>query len=367
MQTLEHAGSRRCERKQKSINARCFLLASPIHFFQTLLRCKAAKLEVTVWPRAHMHVCVCMRACTHACTVNRLLCNSFKILLTETHSQCVCVERMSRGFSWMEMACSFRDISWRCTMPPHTHTHTHRMGSGVCIDVSFAFNLQNSSSLQFLRPCGSIIICHKMNSVIKKAGSALPVLVLGWDWNWQWWENKKTLQSKVALPFRRVWPERRFSNKCVLPFKCTFFLTNEGFSVCVGLLQLLIFVGNIINQTLGEWDAAAGCCWRANPKRAAFRSLSSAPVSSLSRQPQQRSSKAAAGCCRAGSFQAAEVWNWIGLQLLPFYHSSHNDSQVQSHRGLSKTDGARRNFQLDGLLPCDSKGTQKGSGATGIN
>lgn len=232
MQTLEHAGSRRRERKQKSINARCFLLASP-HSFIVFRRCWGAKQQSWRWQFGCVHTCtcVCKCACMSVCTVNWLLCNSFKILLTETHSQCVCVERMSRGFSWMEMACSFRDISWRCTMPPHTHTH--RMGSGVCIDVSFAFNLQNSSSLQFLRPCGSIIICHKMNSVIKKAGSALPVLVLGWDWNWQRWENNKTLQSKVALPFRRVWPESRFSNKCVLPFKCTFFFWQMSGSTCV--------------------------------------------------------------------------------------------------------------------------------------
>lgn len=49
----------------------------------------------------------------------------------------------------------------------------------------------------------------------------------------------------------------------------------------------------------------------------------------------------------------------LGFQLLPFYHSSYNYSQVQSHRGLSKTDGASHYFQLDGLSPCDSKGTQK--------
>lgn len=44
--------------------------------------------------------CVCVCACMSACMVNRLLCNPFEILLTETCSESggVCVERISRGF-----------------------------------------------------------------------------------------------------------------------------------------------------------------------------------------------------------------------------------------------------------------------------
>lgn len=95
-------------------------------------RCCGAQQQSWRWQfgrtctHAHLH----MLACTSARMINRLLCESFKILLTETLSKCVSVERMSRGFSWMEMACSFQDISWRCTMPrslsTHTHAHTHK-------------------------------------------------------------------------------------------------------------------------------------------------------------------------------------------------------------------------------------------------
>lgn len=148
--------------------------------------------------RAHLY----MSACTSARMINRLLCDSFKILLTETLSKCVSVEGMSRGFSWTEMACSFQDISWRCTMPlsPHTNTHTH-----------------TSSSLQFLWPCDSIIIYHIMNSVNQKEESMLPVLVLGLEWNWQWWESNKTLQFYPPVSFRTNW--WKFISKCALLFK----------------------------------------------------------------------------------------------------------------------------------------------------
>lgn len=80
----------------------------------------------------------CVRAaCMSACMVNRLLCNSFEILLTETCSASggVCAWRECReDFCCREMTCSGEDISsvlWRCIIP---HTHTERTG-GVCVCV----------------------------------------------------------------------------------------------------------------------------------------------------------------------------------------------------------------------------------------
>lgn len=78
--------------------------------------------------------------------------------------------------------------------------------------------------------------------------------------SWFWGETETDSDEKITKHGnpRLLYPSEEFDQSVDLAtnafylFKCTFFLTNEGFSVCVGLLQLLIFVGDIINQTLGE-------------------------------------------------------------------------------------------------------------------
>lgn len=94
---------------------------------KTFLSCTTAKL-LCVCLCVH-NVCVCVCACMSACMVNRLLCTSFEILLTETRIESGGVgawREYGEDFSCLEMACSFQDISSvtrRCTLP-QTHTLT---------------------------------------------------------------------------------------------------------------------------------------------------------------------------------------------------------------------------------------------------